>query len=142
MDRVITEEKPDIRVLLVEDQMINAQITGFMLEQMDAAYVHALNGEEAVRLYQEAEPPFDLVLMDYQMPLMDGPTATQAIRRWEVDTLRRATPIIALTANASEQSRQLCLRAGMNGFLTKPVEFAVLQQVIYTHVTRARLGGM
>ncbi len=135
------DNAPEICVLLVEDQMINAQITGFMLEQMGARYVHVLDGEEAVRRVQESEMPFDLILMDYQMPGTDGPTATQAIRRWELDTLRRAVPIIALTANASEEARQICMRAGMNGFLSKPVEFAVLQQVIYTHVMRARLAG-
>ncbi len=141
IDHVVQDEKLQLRVLLVEDQIINAQITGFMLEQMGATYVHALDGLEALRLCQEGAP-FDLILMDYQMPGMDGPAAAQAIRRWEVETLRRSVPIIALTANATEEARQNCVRAGMDGYLTKPVEFPVLQQAVFTHVTRARLGGM
>lgn len=133
------DSKPQLRILLVEDQPINAQVTGFMLEQMGMSYIHALSGEEALHLCKEEVVPFDLILMDYQMPGMDGVDTTKAIREWEVNTLRRATPIIALTANATIQCRKVCLAAGMNGYLTKPVESAVLQQTIYTHVTRARL---
>lgn len=133
------DSKPQLRILLVEDQPINAQVTGFMLEQMGMSYVHALSGEEALHLCKEEVAPFDLILMDYQMPGMDGVDTTKAIREWEINTLRRATPIIALTANATLQCRKVCLAAGMNGYLTKPVESAVLQQTIYTHVTRARL---
>ena len=111
-----------------------------MLEQMGMSFVHALSGEEAIRFCKDQVSPFDLILMDYQMPGMDGVDTTKAIREWEVNTLRRATPIIALTANATVQCRKACLASGMNGFLTKPVEYAVLQQTIHTHVGRARLG--
>ena len=105
-----------MRVLLAEDNKINQKVALAVLAKLNAMVDVANNGIEAVELAREKQ--FDAVLMDIQMPEMDGFQATVAIRKTE--NLNKATPIIALTANAMESDRQQCLEIGMNGFLSKP----------------------
>ena len=105
-----------MRVLLAEDNKINQKVALAVLAKLNAMVDVANNGIEAVELAREKQ--FDAVLMDIQMPEMDGFQATVAIRNTE--NLNKATPIIALTANAMESDRQQCLEIGMNGFLSKP----------------------
>jgi len=105
-----------IRVLLAEDNDINRQVSQEVLEQAGATVRIAVNGRQAVEA-TETEP-FDVVLMDIQMPDMDGLTATREIR----DRAATATlPIIALTANAMAEDRRKCLQAGMNAHISKPI---------------------
>jgi two-component system sensor histidine kinase/response regulator len=89
-----------------------------LLEKQGHAVTLAANGLEAIRHYGESE--FDAILMDIQMPLMDGFEATSAIREREKASGRR-TPIIALTAHALAGYREICLRAGMDGYVSKPI---------------------
>jgi signal transduction histidine kinase/ActR/RegA family two-component response regulator len=104
------------RILLAEDEPINAEITRALLESVDLTVETAVTGREAVEKAVSTAPA--LILMDMQMPELDGTDATRAIRALpDMDRL----PIIAMTANAFAEDRALCLDAGMNGFLTKPV---------------------
>jgi two-component system, sensor histidine kinase len=112
------------KVLVVEDNAINRQIVEGLLKRLGAEVTLAINGQEALDVL--ATNRFDLVLMDMQMPVMDGLTATRHIRE-----RRDSTPIYALTANAFTSDRDLCLAAGMNGFLTKPITRDKLAQVLH-----------
>ncbi len=105
------------RILLVEDNDINQEVATVLLTDVGFAVTLASNGEEAVALVQERD--FDLVLMDMQMPVMDGISATKAIRA--VPHLRML-PIIALTANAMQAERDACLAAGMDDHVAKPID--------------------
>ena len=107
-------------VLLVEDNAVNAFISAASLESMGVASVHAANGNEAVNLYRERR--FDAILMDCEMPVMDGFAATRLIREFEAGSGQPRTPIIALTANALTGDREHCLRQGMDDYLSKPIE--------------------
>ncbi len=91
--------------------------------------VFADNGLEALTLVKTAERHFDLVLMDYEMPEMNGLESTKQIRRHEAENALQALSIFALTAHAFEEHRQQCIDAGMNGVLTKPLERQELQKV-------------
>jgi signal transduction histidine kinase len=119
------------RLLLVEDNELNRIVATDLLTHVAGARVEiATNGQEALdRLERDA--PYDAVLMDVQMPVLDGYEATRRLRR---DTRFVALPIIAMTAHASQADREKCLDAGMNGFISKPFEpvelFAVLRRWI------------
>jgi len=115
-------------VLLVEDNAVNAFISAASLESMGIASVHAANGNEAVRLFRERD--FDAILMDCEMPVMDGFAATRQIREFEVTTGHARTPIIALTANALTGDREHCLRHGMDDYLSKPIELRQLALLV------------
>ncbi|MCZ8104122.1 MAG: PAS domain S-box protein [Burkholderiales bacterium] len=112
-----------LRVLLAEDNPVNQKLAQLMLQRLGHASVVAGNGEEAVALV--AREPFDLVLMDMQMPVVDGIEATRRIR-----ATGATLPIVAMTANAMEADRVRCIEAGMNGFLAKPVRGPELAAVI------------
>jgi PAS domain S-box-containing protein len=105
------------RLLLVEDEPINQLIAQDMLEQLGFIVSVANNGQEAVD--QVRAERFDLILTDVQMPILDGPSAVRLIRTLPNG---QTVPIIALTANAFQEDREICLAAGMNDFLTKPFE--------------------
>jgi two-component system, sensor histidine kinase and response regulator len=111
-------------VLLVEDHLINRNVATAMLAALGLRSVLADNGKMAVELVREQD--FDLVLMDCQMPVMDGFEATSAIRRLPSGRGERLT-ILALTANAMPGDEERCLAAGMNGFLAKPFTLAQLR---------------
>ncbi len=114
-------------VLLVEDNVINQQVARRMLEILGYQVCVAVNGFEALERFQ-AQPP-DAILMDCQLPEMDGYTATQHIREQE-RTLGRHVPIIALTANALAGERERCLAAGMDDYLAKPFRMKDLEEVM------------
>ena len=114
-----------LRLLLVEDNLVNQKVGVGMLKRLGHDVSVANNGQEA--LDQLAAQTFDMVLMDMQMPVMDGPEATRQIRaREETQGLPRTT-IIAITANATAADQDLCRAAGMDGFLTKPLQVAALK---------------
>jgi len=117
------------RVLLVEDNDINQIVATEILREAGCVVEIADNGRIAVDMVRAR--PYDIVLMDMQMPEMDGVEATLAIRRLE---RHGAVPIVAMTANAMEQDRQRCLAAGMNDFVSKPVEPQELWRVVALHV--------
>ena len=120
-----------LRILLAEDSPDNCTITIAYLEDMPYRIEIAENGAIACEMF--AVGTFDLVLMDRQMPVMDGLTATRTIRAWEQANGRPATPIIALTASALKGDREKCLAAGCTAFLTKPIKQEVLLQAIKDH---------
>jgi PAS domain S-box-containing protein len=109
---------PGLRILLAEDNAINRRMAVRLLETRGHRLVVAGNGQAAVAAWERE--PFDLVLMDQQMPEMDGLQATAAIRAQEAGTGRH-TPIIALTAHAMKGDRERCLAAGVDGYVTKPI---------------------
>jgi signal transduction histidine kinase/DNA-binding NarL/FixJ family response regulator len=116
------------RVLLVEDDAINQAVVRSMLEHAGLACTVASNGALALQVLVTA--PFDLVLMDWQMPDMDGLEATRRLRRGEAGERNRTVPVVALTANAFAEDRDACLAAGMNDFISKPVLAAHLVAVV------------
>jgi PAS domain S-box-containing protein len=116
----------NVCVLVAEDNQTNRKVLISMLERWGYRIDLAENGQEAVDRVTNGAAP-DLILMDVQMPVMGGIEATERIRDWERAAGRVALPIIALTASAYEEDRQRCLAAGMNDFLSKPVDFGALQ---------------
>jgi PAS domain S-box-containing protein len=119
------QDVTDLRILLVEDNEINRQVATELLESAGAHVQIANHGGEAVKILTSEEklPPFDVVLMDLQMPEMDGITATKLLR---TRSYLRELPIIAMTAHAMVEERQRCLEAGMNDHVSKPIEPDVL----------------
>ncbi|MGH8309668.1 MAG: response regulator, partial [Steroidobacteraceae bacterium] len=113
-------------VLLVEDNPTNQRVAQLYLEKLGCDVTLASNGEEAVRA--AARTSFDVVFMDVQMPVMDGLEATRQIRIHEAGGSR--VPIVALTASAMREQLDACLAAGMNDFITKPVELPRLKSVL------------
>jgi CheY-like chemotaxis protein len=112
-----------LRVLVVEDNLINQKVAARLLENEGHSVVIAENGR--VALERLGNSHFDLVLMDLQMPEMDGFAATAAIRQREAGTGRRL-PIVAVTANAMVGDRERCLQAGMDAYISKPVQKQLL----------------
>jgi PAS domain S-box-containing protein len=119
---------PALRILLAEDSPDNCTITMAYLEDTPYRVEIAENGAIAFERFVAGH--YDLVLMDRQMPIMDGLTATRTIRAWEQANDRLPTPIIALTASALKRDREMCLAAGCTAFLTKPIKQEVLLQAI------------
>ncbi|WP_161631556.1 PAS domain S-box protein [Rhodoferax saidenbachensis] len=119
-----------MRLLVVEDNQINQQVAKELLRAEGAIITLAGNGQLGVDAVAQAKPPFDAVLMDIQMPVMDGYTATVAIRK----TLGlQDLPIIAMTANATRADREACLAAGMNDHIGKPFDLPKLIAVLQRH---------
>ena len=122
-----------LRVLLVEDNLINQQVAQELLVSEGALVDVADNGQLALDALGKAQPMYDVVLMDVQMPVMDGFTATSKIRQ-ELGLVY--LPIIAMTANAMESDRDKCLAAGMNAHLGKPFDFQQLVTLLQSHCPR------
>jgi CheY-like chemotaxis protein len=116
----------DHQVLLAEDNEINQRITRRLLEKLGLTVKTASNGREAADAVTKQR--YALILMDCQMPVMDGFEATASIRSWEKD--ERHTPICALTANAMEGDRERCLDSGMDDYISKPVHLEDLRAVV------------
>jgi signal transduction histidine kinase len=121
-----------VRILVVEDHVLNRQLLLALLNKVNANVTIATQGEEALDLLAQAEEPFDLILMDIQMPVMDGIAATRHIRS---DQYFRTLPIIAVTANAMSDERLACFDAGMQDYLLKPLDRKTLYECIakYAH---------
>jgi PAS domain S-box-containing protein len=113
-----------LRILAVEDNELNRMVLQVILKKCEVVVTIAHNGQEAIKLIQEQE--FDLVLMDVQMPIVDGLEATKYIR----EELKLSTPIIGLSANAMREEVEICKQAGMNDYLVKPYSERVLVEVM------------
>ncbi len=134
------EKAPQIRpleILLAEDSLVNQKLAVEMLRRHGHTVTVATNGREALDRYDAR--PFDLVLMDVQMPILDGLEATRLIRVRERQSGRH-TPIVAMTAHAIKGDRQKCLDAGMDDYVSKPIRSAVLLHTIESVLRR--LGGL
>jgi len=116
-------------VLIVEDLATNRELFSLQLQHFGLASQVAKNGREAVELLEANPHAFSMVLMDLQMPVMDGLTAAQLIRHAEINTDRHIV-IVALTANRAVESREQCLRAGMDDFINKPVTLDKLNELL------------
>ena len=114
------------KLLLVEDNEMNQKIIIKMLGKHNLPCDIAVSGPDALQKVQEKE--YDLIFMDCQIPDMDGYETTRLIREWEEN--RRHTPIVAITANAMEGDREKCLQAGMDDYISKPVDFKLLFHII------------
>jgi CheY-like chemotaxis protein len=110
---------PGLRVLVVDDNPVNRRIAEAMLRRLGCVVETADDGAAALEAWSAA--PWDLVLMDCQMPVLDGYDATRRIREVEAESGRRHTQVVALTAHALAGDREVCLAAGMDDYLTKPV---------------------
>jgi CheY-like chemotaxis protein len=118
------------RVLVVEDNPVNCLVIDAMLAGMGMTPTIVHDGQQALDALMLDNFLPDLVLMDLHMPVMDGYSATQQIRQWEVSQHRAGLPIVALTADAFEEDHQHCLSVGMNDFLTKPISVDALHRVL------------
>ena len=119
-----------IKILLAEDNDLNAEISIELLKMQGAEVCRAVDGEEAVELFRRSRPgQYQVILMDIQMPVMDGLTACRKIRELE-RTDSAVIPIIAMTANSFKEDEDAALAAGMNDFLTKPVDVEQLYYVL------------
>ena len=122
------ESKHSLHILLAEDNPINLKLARFILEKAGYTLTVALNGEEALEKFCQDPDGIDMILMDIQMPKMDGKQATQEIRRRGYKDI----PIIAMTAEAMKGDREKCIEAGMNDYIAKPIKrnivFAMLKK--------------
>ena len=116
-----------IKVLVAEDNDINFKVANLILSQLGCKVDWAKNGLEAVRMC--SKKAYDLVLMDIQMPVMNGIKATREIRKRE-NLFGRHTPIVALTAHAMKGDRDRCLEAGLDAYITKPVVFDDIRDAV------------
>lgn len=114
-------------ILLVEDNVLNQKLMYFNLTKMGFNLKTVNNGEEALKAYKEVY--YDFILMDIMMPIMDGYQATEAIREYEKTTAKRSF-IIGLTANVYDSDREKCLEAGMDEFMSKPLDIDEFIQIL------------
>jgi PAS domain S-box-containing protein len=120
---------PKLQIMLVEDNPVNRKVAVRLLEKQGHTLITANNGREALLLLDQMDWRFDLVLMDVQMPEMDGYQATAAIREKE-KTRGGRLPVVAMTAHALDRDRERCLAAGMDAYLTKPIRMEKLLEVL------------
>ena len=126
--QTLNSDLSNLKVLVVEDNIVNRKVIEALLRKFGCQYVSAENGLQALDKLQENE--IDLVLMDCQMPVMDGYEASRQIRAGKAGPQNRLKPIIALTANVLDEDRQMCFASGMNDFLGKPINLQALKLVL------------
>ena len=123
-------------ILLVEDNAINMEITKEIIEIHGGNVVQAWNGEEAIsKFYKSEEGYFDIILMDMQMPVLDGCGATEKIRELNRSDAK-SVPIIAVTANAFSDDIAKAMKSGMNEHISKPIDFNILMNIIGKYIFR------
>ena len=125
LPEIVSDGTQNLKVLVVEDSLVNQKLAEAMLQKLGHAVVIANHGEEALAAVETHA--FDLVLMDIQMPVMDGFETVRRLRQAEVDT---HLPVVALTANAMRGDRDACLDAGMDAYLSKPIRLQRLADII------------
>jgi CheY-like chemotaxis protein len=118
------------RILVVEDNLVNQQVIGAMLHQLGFEVLLVDNGKMAVDTVLKEADRLTAILMDVQMPVLDGYEATRQIRAWEAQMGREALPIIAVTADAFAEDQTRCRDAGMDDFLPKPIKSSALSEVL------------
>jgi two-component system, sensor histidine kinase and response regulator len=128
-----------MNVLLAEDNTVNQRLATRLLEKRGHRVTVANNGQEAIIHLQKS--PFDLVLMDVQMPVVDGLAATRMIRKQEEETGMHQS-IVALTAHAIKGDQERCKAAGMDGYLAKPIRPEELDAVLQKYMTAINPSGL
>jgi CheY-like chemotaxis protein len=118
--------KHSVRILLAEDNPVNQKLAVMMLGKAGYTVDVAGNGKEAVAMFTKNNKDYDLIFMDVQMPEMDGKAATQALRQLGFNDI----PIVAMTAHAMKGDREMCLEAGMNDYITKPIKREMVFDII------------
>jgi len=118
----------DFRILVAEDNSISTKVIRGMLGKLNLSPDTASNGEEALQAMKAQR--YDLVLMDCEMPILDGFSATQQLRAWEVGNQRQRTPVVALTAHILSEHKDRARQAGMDGHMAKPVELSQLRELV------------
>ncbi len=128
--------KHSVRILLAEDNVVNQKLAVMMLGKAGYKVDVAGNGKEAVAMFTQNKNAYDLIFMDVQMPEMDGKAATQTLRRLGFDEI----PIVAMTAHAMKGDREMCLEAGMNDYITKPIKretvFEMIKKFVFQKETQ------
>ena len=120
----------NVHILVVEDNEINREVIGGLLARLGLQVEFSVNGSDAVNKACQDHAHWDLILMDIEMPVMDGLSAAQHIRVWEAEQCRNATPIVALTAHAERGYADIILQVGMDDYLIKPIDFNQLQNTL------------
>jgi CheY-like chemotaxis protein len=147
--------KHSVRILLAEDNPVNQKLAKLMLTKAGYQVEVANNGKEAVDKYTKSPGDFDLIFMDIQLPEMDGLETTEKIRKWEcgmrndnnsgLDSIRNPQseiriPIVAMTAHAMKGDREMCIEAGMDDYITKPIKrelvFEMLDKWVFENRSR------
>ncbi|MBK1652719.1 ATP-binding protein, partial [Halorhodospira halochloris] len=118
------------RVLVAEDEPTNILLIQALLERCGAEATVAENGQEALDIWQQAEQEFDLILLDMQMPILDGAQTVKSLREAEVAQNRVYTPVAMLSAHASTEVREQCLQSGADTYMTKPVRLDSLTDLL------------
>lgn len=131
-NELLSQDLPPMKVLLVEDNILNQKLTGKILEGLGVDFQIASNGVQAVD--QVSRGYFDLILMDIQMPIMDGYETTRRIKA--MPPPKNTIPVIAMTAHAFSEEAEKCKQAGMDGFLTKPFHPSDLHRVLFQHTPK------
>jgi len=134
--QIVAEDRPELRVLAAEDNEVNRLVLQTLLQQVGIEPTLVCNGVEALAAWHAGD--WDVILMDVQMPVLDGVSATQAIRAEEAETGRPRTPIIALTANVMSHQVEGYRAAGVDDVVGKPLEIGRLLQVMAQHLDAAR----
>jgi len=124
------------RILVAEDNKVNQMVIKGLLKKLGTDYELADNGQDAFQLYSSNPDAYDLILMDWEMPVLDGISATHKIRKWEEQQSLNPIPVIALTAHALEGYEEKALKAGMQGFLSKPIMINKLEKTMQSVLTR------
>ena len=121
-------QAPQFKVLLAEDNIVNQEVTRNQLKLMGCSVQIANNGEEAIKATQQQD--FNLILMDCHMPILDGYAATRKIRDIEQQKEKAQVPIIALTADVAILNQEMCIKSGMNDYMTKPISIKELKKTL------------
>jgi PAS domain S-box-containing protein len=131
VEKKILDEKA--RVLVVEDNSVNQRLAKALLEKMGCIVDIAENGQHAVEIIKDAKEDYRVIFMDCQMPILNGFEATQIIRDRE-KSIQKHVPIVAMTANAMSGDRELCLDAGMDDYVSKPLDKQILNSVLNKYI--------
>jgi PAS domain S-box-containing protein len=128
----------DLRILLVEDNMVNQAVAMGMLNKLGFGAQSAVNGQEAMKILSEKD--FDLVFMDIQMPVLGGMETTDMIREGKANGRNKNVPIIAMTAHATKKDRQACLDTGMDDYIPKPISSQLITEAMSRTLSPALLN--
>lgn len=128
ISRIAAGQSGGLEVLLAEDNPVNQKRAKTLLSRLRHQVPTAANGAPALETFMTA--PFDVVLMDMRMPIMDGLESTRRIRQWERRYADRRTPITAMTANATDRDREVCLQAGIDDHVAKPINRQALAEAL------------